>query len=151
MVQEMIRQDGNAIRSVVMHSPSIVAAGSESDMSVTKQRLMEHVFGLCKAQPECAAAFPTFEKDFYAVYEELNRNPLDITVDDARGPISIRLDGFRFLRSATNPGTLRVSKMPLLVKELLKGDRIRAATFLLGRRTLPSGAFTCETVTRALS
>ena len=134
LAQEAIRRDPEGVRSVVIHSPSIVSAGSESDTPLTRQRLFEHVVAACKAQAECASAFPTFEKDFFAVYEELNRKPIDVTIDDARGPIKIRLDGFRFLKTATNPGSVRVSKMPLLVKELLHGDRTKAAVFMLNRR-----------------
>jgi pimeloyl-ACP methyl ester carboxylesterase len=134
LVQEALRRDPDGVRSVLVHSPSIIGAGSESDMPLTRQRLLEHVVAACKAEPECASAFPTFEKDFYTVYEELNRKPLDVTIDDARGPIKIRLDGSRFLRTSVNPSSVRVSKMPLLVNELLRGDRNKAAVYMLQRR-----------------
>lgn len=134
LAQEAIRHDPDGIRSVVMHSPSIITAGSESDMPLTRQHLAEQIFAACKADPECASTFPNFEKDFFAVYEELKQKPIDITVQDARGPVKVRLDGYRFIRTATNPGSVPVSKMPLVVKELLNGDRMRAGSYLLSRR-----------------
>lgn len=134
LAQEAIRHDPEGIRSVVLHVPVIVTAGAESDMPLTRQHLTEQVFAACKADAECSSAFPNLERDFYALYNELKQRPLDVTIEDARGPMKIRLDGYRFIKTATNPGSLPVSKMPLLVNEMMVGDRTRAARYLLGRR-----------------
>ena len=130
-VQEAMRSDSNGVRSVIMHSPSFVGGGVEYEGPRTFQRVLEHIFASCAAQTPCAAAFPTVEKDFYDLYDELNRNPLDIVLERGSDKLTVRFDGERFVAALRNNFTQRVSRIPVIINELKRGDRKRVAQYLV--------------------
>ena len=130
-VQESMRRDPKGIRSVVMHSPSFVGGGVEYEGPRTYQRVLEHIFASCAAQAQCAAAFPTLEKDFYALYDELNKSPLDIVLERGSDKLNVRFDGERFVGAIRNNFTQRLSRIPVIINELKRGDRMKAAQYLV--------------------
>ena len=127
---ELMRRDRTATHAVVLVS---AGTGSEEEESFTYQRALERVFAACAVQTSCHTAFPTLEQDFYAVYDELSRSPMEVRIDTNRNPTTVWLDGERFLREVRDELVqVRVASLPLLINEFRRGDRVRAARRLLG-------------------
>jgi pimeloyl-ACP methyl ester carboxylesterase len=131
LAQEAMRSDPKGVRSVILHSPAIVGGGAESDMPLSHQRVIEKVFAACAAQTSCAAAFPTLGQDFYDVYSSLNATPIDVVDRRSSGNVTIRFDGDRFLRSVYGGFAGRLTRLPLIINELKRGDRERVAKLLV--------------------
>jgi len=136
LAQEAMRQDPRGIRSVVMASPVTLGPARHSEVALSIQRAFERVWKECAAQASCNAAFPNVGDDFYALYDELSRNPLPASVTRDNGVVdTVWIDGKRLVSSIRNdilgrPG--RLARLPLLVNELRRGDRARAAETLAG-------------------
>jgi pimeloyl-ACP methyl ester carboxylesterase len=136
LAQEAMRRDERAIRAVVLSTPDTRPIDRHAEVSLSNQRALERVFAACDSQPTCHATFPNVGDDFYAVYDELTANPLSVpVVRDDRTAETAWLDGQRFVTTTRNnilnrPG--RLSQLPLLLHELRRGDRMRAARTLAG-------------------
>jgi pimeloyl-ACP methyl ester carboxylesterase len=132
LAQEGMRRDPDGIRSVVLASSITRGPTTHIEESLVTQRAFEHIFVACASKPTCHQAFPTLEADFYALYDELERNPLVVRIERDSAADSVLLDGRRLvnrLRQAINRNRRR---FPLLVLELRSGDRMRAARMLVG-------------------
>ena len=136
LAQEAMRQDVRGIRSVVMASPVGLGPERHAEVGLSIQRAFESVWKGCAAQTSCHAAFPNVAEDFYALYDELSRNPLPAPVKRDNGVVdTVWIDGKRLVSSIRNdilgrPG--RLARLPLLVNELRRGDRARAEEILAG-------------------
>jgi len=136
LAQEAMRQDPGGIRSVVMASPVTLGPARHAEVALSIQRAIERVWQECAAQASCNAAFPHVGDDFYALYDELSRSPLPAPVKRDNGVVdTVWIDGKRLVSSIRNdilgrPG--RLARLPLLVNELRRGDRVRAAETLAG-------------------
>jgi pimeloyl-ACP methyl ester carboxylesterase len=142
LAQEAMRSDSKGVRSVILHSPTIVGGGAESDLPLSHQRAIERVFAACAAQASCAAAFPTLGQDFYDVYSSLNAIPIDIVDRRSNGNVTIRFDGERFLRSIHAGFAGRLTRLPLIINELKRGDRELVARLLVAGSGGGSGSNT---------
>jgi hypothetical protein len=91
------------------------------------------VFKACAAQPACAAAFPSVERDFYALYDGLSAHPIDVIPQNGVSAAPIRLDGWRFVEEVQKQlaSARLVPRIPLLIHELLRGDSVKAARALV--------------------
>jgi pimeloyl-ACP methyl ester carboxylesterase len=130
-VQAAMRRDPKGIRSVVMHSPGLLDGGVEYENPLAYQQVLEHAFAACAAQAPCATAFPTLERDFWELYDELNKNPIDVTVERGNDKLKIRFDGVRFLGALRSNFGQRLSRIPIIINELKRGDRMRAAQYVV--------------------
>jgi pimeloyl-ACP methyl ester carboxylesterase len=139
LAQEAMRLDGQAIHAVIMTAPLPVGPDLEAEIPRTLQTLMERVFASCAAQPPCAAAYPTLEREFYSVYDELNAKPINVTTQGPGGSTSVIFDGARFLRVLRNRFSGLAREVPLLVHELSRGDRLAVARRLVGDGRPPVG------------
>jgi pimeloyl-ACP methyl ester carboxylesterase len=126
LARQAMRDDPTGIRSVVLESPPVpdISAG---DRALLVQRLVDRIFGACTAQPACAEAFPSLEKDFMEVFDELKRTPLEIATP--AGPVLFDAERFMIGLEFTPVSTQR---LPMIVRELRRGDRARAARMLVG-------------------
>jgi pimeloyl-ACP methyl ester carboxylesterase len=133
LAQEAMRRDPMGIRSVVMESPVTRGPATQAEFDLSFQRAVEHVFADCTSQEPCRAAFPAIEDDFYAVYDELEKTPLSVPVQDG----AVTFDGDRLVAIIHNhviarPG--RIAQLPFLVSELRRGEKARAAQRFVGFR-----------------
>jgi pimeloyl-ACP methyl ester carboxylesterase len=151
LAQEAMRRDTKGIRSVVMNKPVTRGPDFGAEVALSTQRAFGRVFADCNDQPDCHTAFPTLEKDFYEVYDDLNKTPLLVQIDSNGQPIV--LDGKRFfdrlrnhVLSSGDPG--RLTLLPLLVNEFRRGDKNRAARTLVGynARSAVEGQFEGDAV-----
>lgn len=128
LAQEAMRRDAQGIRSVVLVSPPY-----EGPVPVALHRALDRVFAACAAQPACHADFPSIEKDFHALYDELIDKPIEVLPE---GGVSstVFLDGDRLVQFVASQldSARGVARLPLLVHELRAGDRMRAARTLVG-------------------
>jgi pimeloyl-ACP methyl ester carboxylesterase len=152
LAQEAMRRDAKAIRSVVLVSPP-----DEGPVPVALHRTLERVFATCAEQAACRTAFPSIEKDFSALYDELTKKPIEVPLDGA-GASTVFLDGDRLVQFVASKleSARGVAQLPLIVHELRAGDRMRAARTLVGdgragaTRTLGNLVF-CRDPSRATS
>jgi pimeloyl-ACP methyl ester carboxylesterase len=143
LAQEAMRRDPSGIRSVVLESPMTRGPTFGAEFGLSFQRAVEHVFADCATSLACHGAFPTVEDDFYAVYAELTKTPLFVPVkgsDD--GNNTFELDGKHLVSLIHNQvidRPVRIAQLPLILSELRRGDKMRAAQTLVGYRNQPTG------------
>jgi pimeloyl-ACP methyl ester carboxylesterase len=130
---ELMRRDPSGIRAVALSGPLPPGPLVRAQHLLSFQRALERVFIKCAAQSACAAAFPSVQEDFYALYDELTANPLEVNTQDGASAMTIRLDGAQFVREVRNQlaGARLVPRIPLLIHELRHGDRQKAAHALV--------------------
>jgi len=113
---------------------------TQSEQPLSTQRAFERLFAACRLQPSCRDSFPTVDQDFDAVYANLKKSPILVSVAALDGPRdTVWLDGERLVASirerfGTSTGLGRV---PLLLHELRSGDRSRAAREIIGDDPVP--------------
>src|SRR4029450_11589838 len=95
---ELMRRDPSGIRAVALSGPLPPGPLVRAQHPLSFQRALERVFNKCTAQSACAAAFPSVRQDFYALYDELTANPLEVSTQNGASAATIRLDGARFVR-----------------------------------------------------
>lgn len=139
LAQEAMRRDLHGIRSAVLQNPPVLGPAYEAEHPLFLQRTLEHVFAACAAQPLCHTAFPSLEEDFYAVYDEVSKRPLEIQVERSVSPTdTVWLDDDRLLENIREQldSPQEIARLPLLLHELRRGDRMRAARVLVGSGAL---------------
>lgn len=103
------------------------------------QHAFERVFDACRLQPACSAAFPQVRDDFYAVYDALNRSPLRVSVGRSGDQQDdVVFNGERLVTDIRNRMLNRdaIRRVPLLLHELRRGDRLHAARELVAEGTM---------------
>jgi pimeloyl-ACP methyl ester carboxylesterase len=130
---ELMRRDASGIRAVALSGPLPPGPLVRAQHPLSLQRALERVFTKCAAQAACAAAFPSVEQDFYALYAELTGHPLEVNTQSAAAAATVRLDGVRFVREVQKQlaSARLVPRIPLLIHELRHGDRQKAARALV--------------------
>jgi len=134
LAQEVMRRDPKSVRAVVLASPGIPGPTTWVEMPLSKQRWLERIFAACSAQPSCKSAFPDLENDLNTLYSELNEKPIQVARDNGL----VYLDGNRFIGNIGGPPA-RIARIPMLINELLRGDKTRAARELIGAGGTDSG------------
>jgi pimeloyl-ACP methyl ester carboxylesterase len=132
LAQEVMKRDPMAVQSAILASPLIPgAAKAEDPLSI--QRAIERIFAACAGQPSCNSAFPAPEQDLNALYVELTAKPMDVVVGNGDSRTTVVLDGDGLVRRLVGQYTVaQVTRLPLLLHELRRGDRATAARLLVG-------------------
>jgi len=130
---ELMRRDPAGVRAVALSGPLPPGPRVRAEHPLSLQRAVERVFKACAAQPACAAAFPSVERDFYTLYDALSAHPIDVPVHNGVTTTTVRLDGPRFVSELQKQlaGARLVPRIPLLIHELLRGDTAKAARALV--------------------
>jgi pimeloyl-ACP methyl ester carboxylesterase len=147
LAQYAMKEDAKAIRSAVLASPTLRGPATQAEGPLSAQRAIEQVFADCTAQTDCQAAFPTLSDDFYAVYDDLMKSPIAVQREGSDSE-TIWLDGTRFISRIRNDilkRSMRLAQFPMIVNELRRGDKMRAARTLVGGGNAP-GADTGDQV-----
>jgi pimeloyl-ACP methyl ester carboxylesterase len=143
LAQEAMRRDPSGIRSVVLESPMTRGPTFGAEFGLSFQRAVEHVFADCATSLACHAVFPNVEDDFYAVYAELAKTPLAVPVERSdEGSNTFELDSKHLVSLIHNQvidRPARIAQLPLILSELRRGDKMRAAQTLVGYRNQPTG------------
>jgi pimeloyl-ACP methyl ester carboxylesterase len=128
LAQEIMRTDPLGVHAAVMIAPAPAGRQGEAlEWRLSIQHTLERLFAACTADPACHTAFPDPEADFYALWESLNREPIHTVA--ANGQDTVVLRGDRLVNSLVrlfDGGTFH-ARIPFLLHELRRGDRVRAA------------------------
>jgi pimeloyl-ACP methyl ester carboxylesterase len=130
---ELMRRDPSGIRAVALSGPLPPGPRVRAEHPLSFQRALERVFKGCAAQATCAAAFPSVERDFYALYDALTANSIEVLPQNGGSAAPIRLDGWRFIEEVQKQlaSARLVPRIPLLIDQLRRGDRVKAARALV--------------------
>ena len=126
LAQETMRADPLGVHATILIAPVPPGEQGEAlEWRLSIQRGFEKVFAACGADAACHAAFPDPRGDFFAVWEELQRTPM--LLPNAQD--TVILHGDRLVQSLVRlfDGNTGVARIPFLLNELRRGDRLRAA------------------------
>ena len=138
LVQEAMRRDRDGVHSAILASPLIPGVAKAED-ALSFQRALERIFAACRAQPACHSVFPSTEEDLFELYAEMNTTPIDVVVESGGSPVKVVLDGHRLLREMAGRFSVsQIDRVPLLLHELRRGDRMGAARRLVGNGLGPN-------------
>lgn len=84
--QHLLRDQGDRLRAVILDAVAPTNVNFMPDVPVNAQRVFDEMFAACAASPDCAEAFPNLESDFYALIDELNEEPVTVTLTDPDFP-----------------------------------------------------------------
>jgi pimeloyl-ACP methyl ester carboxylesterase len=131
VAQELMRTDPKGIHAAVLVSAPATGEYA-SEWALSYQRQLHDVFTECASQPDCRTAFPTLEQDFYSLYEELSAHPRTVATPGSLAQ-SVQVSGAHFLMYLRKwIGPPAISRIPLLLNELRRGDRDSAFGRLVG-------------------
>ena len=128
LAQEVMRADPLGVHAAVMIAPAPAGRQGEAlEWRLSMQHTFEKLFAACAGDTTCHNAFPDPEGDFYALWESLNREPIRTLA--ANGKDTVVLSGDRLVNSLVGlfDGTTLHGRIPFLLSELRRGDRMRAA------------------------
>lgn len=82
LAQTIMRMYPDSVRSVVLDS--VVPTGAElfSDLPVNAEQAFGRLFDSCAADAACDEAFPDLEDRYFAMVEQLDDDPVELTVRD---------------------------------------------------------------------
>jgi len=95
----LMRERPAGLRSVVLNSPAINTAPSDSVGELLRAfaQARANLFAACASDTACHRAYPALERDYERVIAKLDRRPLRARVTGADGrPITLELDGADF-------------------------------------------------------
>lgn len=126
VAQHYLRRFPQHVRSVVLDGvlPPAVALGPE--VALASQAALEELFGRCRDDDACAAAYPNLAAHFDALRQRLSATPVEVTFDDPRTGESTTLP----LDHIALAGVIRLllyspltaSLLPTLVDAAHRGD-----------------------------
>jgi pimeloyl-ACP methyl ester carboxylesterase len=77
-----LREAPDGIRSVILDSVTPVQAGYWNDDLSRFAGALRRVFDQCTGDLDCRETFPTLEQDIYALFAELEKEPLVVAMED---------------------------------------------------------------------
>jgi pimeloyl-ACP methyl ester carboxylesterase len=98
LMLDVMRYFPSGIRSVVLESTMPPEINYDEVGVDAMVRSLNELFASCRADKDCAAAYPDLETEFYAVVSSLNSKPLVSSVPDPANKqnVDLKLDGFDF-------------------------------------------------------
>ncbi|MEP6947352.1 MAG: alpha/beta hydrolase [Acidobacteriota bacterium] len=82
LMLDVMRYFPKGIRSVVIESTLSPEVNYDEVGVDGVVRSLNELFASCRADADCAAAYPDLEKEFYAVVAKLNRGPVSVSTKD---------------------------------------------------------------------
>ena len=84
LMLNVMRDYPNGIRSVVLESPLLPEINYDEVGVDGIVYALNRLFANCKAETECAEAFPNLENEFYKTFEKLNKEPISAAVKNEK-------------------------------------------------------------------
>ena len=136
----VMRDAPESVRSVILVSPFPLNARLFEHAPARLTEVLDLVFQYCDGDRACRQAFPSLEEDFYALLNDLERDPLMLSWTDARlsldkQPVTVDGTALAHLTRYLFYHRSSISVLPLLVREAGRrnGDAIKALlTFASG-------------------
>ena len=150
LMLNVLRDFPNGIRSVVLESPMPLEINYDEVGVDGIVYAVNQIFKNCKADAECAAAYPNLENEFYETVAKLNKEPLAVSVKDEKtGEASeLKLNGNDFatwiVDYLLSDSAEAIIAAPLVIQTTFQGkydafkryanDKISPANYSLGMR-----------------
>jgi Predicted hydrolases or acyltransferases (alpha/beta hydrolase superfamily) len=126
LMLEVMRDYPNGIRSVVLEStmpPEINYDEVGVDGIV---RVFNVLFANCKADADCAKAYPNLENEFYESVARLNKKPIVVDVKDSKTGETVNLGGNDFVTWLVDylfsDRAASIVEVPLVIHNLFQGN-----------------------------
>ncbi|MEI8395339.1 MAG: alpha/beta fold hydrolase [Rhodospirillaceae bacterium] len=85
LAMEVVRRDGNAVRSVVLNSPTTLRSSWLDTGRMAEIRdVYRRLFADCAADPACNTAYPALDRVFLDLAKRMTDNPLPVSYLDPR-------------------------------------------------------------------
>jgi pimeloyl-ACP methyl ester carboxylesterase len=127
VVQELLRNSPQGVRSVVLDSAVSLEADVFEEVPANIDQALGRLFTTCEADPQCQAAYPALENQLFALVEDLNAAPI-------KSPVANLISGERFDAVQADGSTLLnvvftglysddvIPYLPKLISDTAKGD-----------------------------
>lgn len=79
----LMRENPEALRSVILDGVVPTSSNFIASLPENENRVYEELFGVCADDALCAAEYPDLANRFQAVVDQLNANPITLTLTDA--------------------------------------------------------------------
>ena len=126
LMLEVMRDFPNGVRSVVLESTLPPEANYDEVGVDAIIRTFNVLFKTCKADADCAKAFPNLESEFYEAFAKLNKEPIIADVKDSKTGETVMLDGNDFANwlvdymFSNSPDA--ISFAPLAIRDVFQGN-----------------------------
>ena len=126
VAQVYMREFPQSVRTVVMDAVASMDMRVGMEMGGDAQLALDAVFTRCTDDPDCFKRFPDLRSRFTALLSELEANPLDLQVMDAKTgnleqtPMDHRVFALGLRALLYSPQTQRL--LPLLIDQASKGE-----------------------------
>lgn len=82
LAQHLLRDHPERVRAAVIDAVAPTNINFMTEVPITAQRVFDEMFTGCAASADCSAAYPDLEADFYGLIDELNADPVTVTIAD---------------------------------------------------------------------
>ncbi|HVD22727.1 MAG TPA: alpha/beta hydrolase [Lapillicoccus sp.] len=134
-----LRDHPQGIRTLVLDSVSPPNLNIVKDWWSAPAESFKAIFAACRAQPACAAAFPTLEADFFATVTRLDASPVVVATKDASGaPVTLTIDAFAFAFTVIDGSEHGdPSTIPKMIADMARGNSDLVVKAMLGELVPP--------------
>ncbi|MEG3440258.1 alpha/beta hydrolase [Pannus brasiliensis CCIBt3594] len=133
LVQNVMRQHPDIIRSVILDGIVPVEPSLESQYGVILDRLITQVDAACAADPDCKAIYPDVKGTFIATHDRLKRTPGSVKLFSGKGQtktLKITADDFSSVLFQIAYGSGAPFVLPALIYQAKEGNFTLVAPFL---------------------
>ncbi len=78
----LMRERPDGLRSVILDSVAPTDINFITEVARSENRVYDELFGACLADPACNEAYPNLEARYFALLDELDENPVTVTVQN---------------------------------------------------------------------
>jgi pimeloyl-ACP methyl ester carboxylesterase len=115
----LMQQNPEGLRSVILDSVAPTDINFVSEVANSENRIYDALFAACEADPACRDAYPNLEARTFALFDQLDENPVTLTLrdPDTGARYEALVDG-RSLRSIVYQ-LLYVPRMPAVFPKMI--------------------------------
>lgn len=120
----VMRDDPQSVRSVVLDSTLPLQVNLYTAIAPNAARAFKVLFDRCAADPDCSQAYPNLETSFYNLVDQLNANPLMVSVQANGSVYPVQMDGDLLVdvlfTGLYNPSV--IGYMPKMISDIQRGN-----------------------------
>jgi len=120
----LIRDYPNAVRSAVLDSVYPLQVNLYTALAPNAERAFNVFFDRCMADTNCSSSYPDLRNAFYERVDELNAQPVWVSVSVNRGTYNVQVDGGLLIdvlfTGLYNPAV--TASMPKMIYEVSRGE-----------------------------
>src|SRR6266540_1467693 len=120
----LMRDYPQAVRSAVLDSTYPLQVNLYTTLAPNAERAFNVFFDNCAANPNCNASYPDLRSVFYQLVDELNANPVSVSLSAGGTKQTVRLDGGILIDvlfvGLYNPAV--TVSMPQMISDIRRGD-----------------------------